>query len=348
MKILTQNLKKLGKSALTGVFASVVITLLWLALFGQKSVKVLALAIFGAAVILFLLKIVYDFVLEKLGVTKKLLANELFILFALVAFFATTICAFAPVLLFTPVYSERAERSLTAYAENGTVEALSIETEDGVLHGWFLHELRLSQESAPTVLYFGKNSEDAAGRILELLENENIRSTFDGYHFACIDYPEYGNSEGAASEKSLKRMGLDAYDYLLNRSDVSNVILMGYGIGTGVANYVASERQPSGLILMAPYADGYDLYNSYANVFHGPLKALVSFKMRAVKFAAKVNVQPLLLVSNTDKTVPYESAVRLFEKYKSGGNFVTLDSVSHDDFWETQEVLDEIKKYLAR
>jgi len=345
MKTLTKNLKKVGKSALTGIFASVVITLLWLALFGQKNVKVLALAIFSAAVILFLLKIIYDFVIEKLGVTKKFLADELFVLFALVAFLGTTICAFAPVMLFPPVHHQRAEHSLNAYVENGTVEELSFDTDSGMLGGWFL---RSGQGSAPTVLYFGKNSEDAAGRILELLENEQMRKAFSGYHFACVDYPGYGNSEGAAAEKSLKRMGLDAYDYLINRNDVSNVVLMGYGIGTGVANYVASERQPTGLILLAPYAEGCDLYNSYVNMFHGPLKGLVSFKMRAVKFAEKVDVKPLLLVSNTDNVVPYESAVRLFEKYKNGGNFVTLDAIGHDDFWETQEVLDEIEKYLAR
>ena len=345
MKMLTENLKKLGKSALTGIFASAVITLLWFALFGQKSVKVLALAIFSAAVILFVLKLVYDFLIEKLGVTKKFLADELFVLFALIAFFSTTICAFAPVMLFTPVHNQRAERSLNAYAQSGIVEELRFDTDSGTLSGWML---RSGQGSAPAVLYFGKNSEDAAGRILELLGNDRDHLVFSGYHFVFIDYPEYGNSTGAASEKSLKRMGLDAYDYLINRSDVSNVILMGYGIGSGVANYVASERQPSGLILLAPYADGYDLYNSYANVFHGPLRGLVSFKMRAVKFAEKVNVKPLLLVSNTDKVVSYESGVRLVEKYKNGCNFVTVDGIGHDDFWESQEVLDEIEKYLAR
>lgn len=345
MKALTEKGKELGRSALTGIFASVVITLLWFALFGQKSVKVLALTIFSAAVILFLLKLVYDFIIVKIGISKKFLADELYILFALIAFFSTTICAFAPVMLFTPVHNQRAERSLNAYAESGTVEELRFDTDSGTLSGWFL---RGTQGSAPAVLYFGRNSEDAAGRMLELLENEGERSIFNGYHFACIDYPEYGNSEGAASEKSLKRMGLNAYDYLMNRSDVSNVILMGYGLGSGVANYVASERQPTGLILMAPYADGYDLYNSYANVFHGPLRGLVSFKMRAVKFAEKVDVKPLLLVSNTDEVISYESAVRLFEKYKNGGNFVTIDGIGHDAFWETQEVLDEIEKYLAR
>ena len=345
MGTLKDQLKKLKKSALIGLVGSVTVTLLWFVLFSSRNVRTLGLSIFGAAVVIFVLKIAYDFVIEKMGITKKFLANELFILFALIAFLATTICAFAPVMLFASVHNERAEKRLNAYAANGNIEELSYETVNGTLHGWFLHN---AQGSAPTVLYFCGNGEDAAGRVLQLLENENICSVFSGYHFACVDYPGYGNSEGVSSEESFKNMGLSAYDCLMNRDDVNNITLMGYSLGTGVANYVASERQPAGLILMAPYADGYDLYNSYVNIFHGPLKALVSFKMKSVKFAEKVNVKPLLLASNMDEQVPYESSVELFKQYKKGCNFVTIDEIGHNDFWETQEVLDEIEKYLKQ
>lgn len=345
MSTLIEKLNKFKKSALIGLVGSVAVTLLWFILFRNQNVRTLGISILGAAAVIFALKIIYDFVIQKVGFTKKLLANELFILFALIAFLATTICAFAPVMLFAPVHNERAEKCLKAYAANGTVEELRFETANGTLHGWFLHN---AQGNAPTVLYFSGNGEDAAGRVLQLFENENIRSAFDGYHFACIDYPGYGISEGVSSEDSFKRMGLSAYDCLMNREDVSKITLMGYSLGTGVANYVASQRQPAGLILMAPYADGYDLYNSYADIFHGPLKALVSFKMRSVKFAENVNIKPLLLASNMDEEVPYESSVRLFEQYKKGCNFVTIDEIGHNDFWGTQEVLDEIEKYLTQ
>ena len=309
-----ENLKKLKKSAFTGLAASVTVTLLWLIFSGNAHVRTLGLSVFGAAVVLFVFKIVFDIVIEKLGIKKKFLANELFLLFALIAFLAVTICAFAPVMLFTSVHNERAENRLSAYTADGRVEELQFETENGTLHGWFLHN---TGGSAPTVLYFGGNNEDAASRVL-------------------------------ASEKSFQEMGLAVYDSLMNREDVSRIVLMGYSIGTGVANYVASERQPAGLILMAPYADGYDLYNGYVNIFHGPLKALVSFKMKSVKYAEKVDVKPLVLASKADEEVPYESSVRLFEKYKKGCNFVTIDDIGHNDFWGTQEVLDEIKKYLAQ
>lgn len=339
-------LRQTGRSAFTGLLASVAVTALWFMTMNKKSVMTLGAAILGAAVIIFILKLAYDFALEKLGVAKKLLANELFILFAVLAFLGTTICAFAPMMLFEYVYNEAAEKSLRDYAENGIVEELCLETDDGALYGWILHTGQ--EESAPTVLYFADSGEDAAGRVLALLEDEQKLSVFDGCNFACVDYPEYGKSEGSISEASIKNMALYAYDALLSRSDVDRLVLMGCGLGTGVANYVASERQPSGLVLMAPYAEGYDLYNSYINIFHGPLKALAGFKMKSYKYAEAVTVKPLLLASNADKTVPYESSVRLFERYKNGCNFVTVDETGHDEFWETREVLDEIKDYLEK
>jgi hypothetical protein len=45
-------------------------------------------------------------------------------------------------------------------------------------------------------LYFGGNGENASTRILRLCRNEETRAIFEGYDFAFIDYPKYGQSEG--------------------------------------------------------------------------------------------------------------------------------------------------------
>ena len=271
------------------------------------------------------------------------LADGLFIVFAVLAFAAATISALGAALLFLPNTDKKAYQSLLEIEQ---AEELAIESEHGTFTGWFVHH---TKKNAPLVLYFGGNGENASRRIKWLMEpeQENIYSIFEGYHFAYIDYPSYGTSSGTASEKSLKQYGLAVYDNLIAREDVSNIVVMGYSLGTGVANYVASQRQPAGMILMAPYANGYDLYNNYLNIFYGPLKMLVSFSMRADKFAEKVNLKPLILASQADKDVPYESAAALFQAYKKGCNFVTIDDIEHGEFWGNEEVLSEIKKYLG-
>lgn len=344
--------QRLKKSVFAGLLASVLITVSMLAGLSSSNFRRVGIVFLGAISMIFLLKIIYDIVIESFvikkpveekGGRKKFLADSLFLLFAVVAFIAISVASVASAILFVAVHDQKAEKALHQY-EDGLLEELSVETESGIMKGWFLHN---APDKSPVVLYFGGNAEDAAFRMNHLLKNSEELSVFDGCNVVCVDYPGYGNSEGTASEKSVKQLGLAAYDSLTGRNDVSGVIVMGYSVGTGVANYVASQRQPLGLILMAPYADGYDLYNSYLDIFHGPLKLLVAFKMKSAKFAQDVSVKPLILASNADETVPYESSKELFEKYKKGCNFVTLENVGHNNFWSAQEVLAEISRYIA-
>ena len=336
-------LTSLKKSAFAGLIASVAITFIMLIFLSRSNWKRVGIVMFVVTIIIFLLKNILDIAIQKIGWNRTLLANGLFALFALLIFLGTTIRAFAPAMLFMSVHDRKAERALKKYS-NEVVEPLKIETRNGTVTGWLLHN---APDKSPVVLYFGGNGEDAAYRMSRLMENSEELTAMEGCNIACLDYPSYGNSEGTASEKSFQQYGLAVYDYLTGRNDVSGVIVMGYSIGTGVANYVASQRQPLGLILIAPYADGYDLYNSYLNIFHGPLKLLVSFKMKSVKYAEKVTIKPLILASNADETVPYKSSQKLFEKYKKGCNFITIDGIGHDTFWDSKEVLMEISKYIA-
>ena len=244
----------------------------------------------------------------------------------------------APTKLFHPNRDDASHEALLARTD---VEHLLIETDRGELSGYLL---RGGEDPAPLVLYFGGNMENAASTINRL--NSRQRAAFEGWHFAQIDYPGYGLSEGRPSDTDLKRIALTAYDALAAREDVTSIVVLGYSIGTGPANYVATNRDVAGLMLMAPYADGVDLFNSVVNIFHGPLKLLVSYNMSSVAFAKDIVVRPLIFASEQDELVPYASAVRLSAAYPDGCEFVTVSGIRHNGFWHSTAVLDGIAKYL--
>lgn len=245
----------------------------------------------------------------------------------------------APTKLFHPNRDDASHESLLARTD---VEHLLIETDRGELSGYLL---RGSDEAAPLVLYFGGNMENAATTLNRL--NSQQRAAFEGCHFAQVDYPGYGLSDGRPSDASFKRMSLTAYDALSAREDVTDIVVLGYSIGTGPANYVAANREVSGLILMAPYADGVDLFNSVVNIFHGPLKLLVSYNMSSVTFARDIAITPLIFATEQDELVPYASALRLSSAYPGGCQFVTIPGIRHGGFWHSGIVLGGIKDYLA-
>jgi pimeloyl-ACP methyl ester carboxylesterase len=126
-------------------------------------------------------------------------------------------------------------------------------------------------------------------------------------------------------------MGLTAYDALAARDDVdeSRIVLFGFSMGTGVANYVASCRAPIGLMLFAPYADGYDLYNTMVPIFVGPLRALVAFKMESIRFAESIRVKPLVFSSVDDKVIPFASSERLSRAYPAGCYLEQMQGLGH-------------------
>lgn len=60
-----------------------------------------------------------------------------------------------------------------------------------------------------------------------------------------LDYRGYGKSEGNISNQEQLYKDLSCvYTFLLSKYDKSNIIIMGYSIGTGLASYLASIQQP--------------------------------------------------------------------------------------------------------
>lgn len=327
--------------AVTAALLMSVIALLTWFLPSQRA-QAIGLAILVAAIALTLFVWLIFCVTKNANRVLKLFVRLLAALVSLVVLLSVTVYAVAPTQLFYPRNDEESASKLAAYPN---VEQLTISTDGRVVSGWMIHQ---AEGKAPLVLYFGGNGEIAANRILYLVESGDI-GTFAGCNFAFLDYPGYGLSSGTPGEASLKQMGLDVYDALSAREDVdaSRIVLFGFSMGTGVANYVASNRTAAGLVLFAPYADGYDLYNTMIPVFVGPLRALVAFKMESVKFAESVRLKPIIFSSVDDHTVPIASSERLSAAYPAGCEIVTMQGFDHNGYWGSGDVLNRVSQYIA-
>lgn len=262
---------------------------------------------------------------------------------ALFAVFNVGVRTIAPLFLFHPNDAPEARAELARLAEEtGNVEPLRFALDDGTeILGWAA--LARAETERPVVLYFEGNGGNSAARTLDVVRKPGPLAGFD---FVCCDYPGYGESGGEPSERTLKAFGLAAYDATAKRFPGRRIVVFGFSLGTGVASYVASERSVVGLILAAPYADGFDLFNNVAPIFYGPARLTVPYRMEAVKFAEKVDVRPLILATRPDALVPFESAERLAKAFPSGAEFVAQDDVEHHWVWSTEIASAEIAEYL--
>lgn len=246
----------------------------------------------------------------------------------------------APMFLYLPTHDEDARQSLLA---NPDIEPLTVESSGAALTGYFLHG---SDDAAPLVLYFNGNHENASACMQALVTTPERLAPFAGCHFAQIDYPSYGLSAGEPSADAYRVMALDVYDALAERADVTEIIVLGYSIGTGPAHYCAAHRPVSGLILFAPYASGVDLFNNIVPVFYGPLEGLVCYDMPSAEYADDIAVEPIIFATPDDHLVPYESTQSLLSLYPAGYKLVTVPDIDHGGFWGSAMVMAAVEGYI--
>ncbi|MBQ6065856.1 MAG: hypothetical protein IJK89_03465 [Clostridia bacterium] len=243
---------------------------------------------------------------------------------------------FGPVAIFHPNADPAAEELLAA-EPNVTADI----SKDEGLYGW---RYNCGQPDAPVILCFYGNGETASRKMADFCEYIG-QGYFSGFDIAVYDYPGYGHAPGRSTEATVTAMSLAAYDHLRKTDD--SVYVFGYSVGTGPANFVVANREIGALVLMAPYADGCDLFNHFIPVFRFPvLQRLISFKMDNASLAGRVKVAPLVIASHNDETVPFASSERLVSCY-ADAVFEAVDVPDHAAFWNSVACLQMASDYFT-
>lgn len=244
--------------------------------------------------------------------------------------------------LFARVQNEKAYEMLMD--QEGIVE-IAIETSAGKCRG-FQYEGENPHDT--TIVYF-YGATQCAEEVMLVREGICNPTGLEKCNLIVLDYPGNGRSAGRYDEKNMKKMMLEAYDKLLEQEELKEqqVILYGYSMGTGIANYVASKRTVDGLILIAPYCNGYDLFNGLIDIFHGLFRVYVPLRMNAEQFAKDIDIVPLIVSSVDDEMVPHETSKRLAQNYPLGVQFHVVHGVRHAEY-ARDEVYDVVHEYMEK
>ena len=227
-------------------------------------------------------------------------------------------------------------------------EEVKIDNNGKLLNGWLKYNIPKEQK-APLLIFFGGNAQNSSNTCMDFLIN-NRYQYFDGYNVMIIDYPGYGLSEGTPSDTTMFEAALKVYDYACNLDcvDTDNIIVLGFSIGTGVATYVASQRDVNGLILIAPYDQALSLYNNTLNIFYGPLKMLAKYKFNSISYAPNVKVSPLIITSYDDEVINYNFTLNLINYFNDVEETILLEGVTHNRYFSQESVLININEYLQK
>jgi pimeloyl-ACP methyl ester carboxylesterase len=176
------------------------------------------------------------------------------------------------------------------------------------------------------LLYWGGNGEAVAAGAA-IFEKE-----LPDYSTYLVDYRGYGRSTGIPTEEGILSDALALYDYI--RTKHQSISLFGRSLGTGVACYVASQREAKKLILITPY----DSIESVARdrYWMFPLSLLVKDKYDSLSCAPEIKSEILILIAEHDTVVPKRHAYTLSAAFPASR--ITVEEIPgshHNDIADT-------------
>jgi fermentation-respiration switch protein FrsA (DUF1100 family) len=215
-------------------------------------------------------------------------------------------------------------------------EEVSITTPDGErLHGWYIPASD-DNESQPVLLFFHGNAGNISHRRVSLEIFHRL-----GLNQLIIDYRGYGKSTGRPSEDGLYLDASAAWQYLLqNRGyNAEQIIIFGRSLGGAVATQLASQVQPSGVILESCFSSARDMaQHTFPLLSH---LLYLRYDFNSLDRVSLIKAPLLILHSQQDEIIPYESAEKLFRAARQPKTLIPLRGDHNNGFYLSQPMYEQ-------
>lgn len=185
------------------------------------------------------------------------------------------------------------QRSILYYptppVESNEAQVIWLANEDQSLKIWYI-----PGNSDQALIYFGGNAEDVSLNISQLSR------LFPQHAIYLHNYRGYGGSTGKTTEAALFSDAVALYEHV--RLEHKEIAVMGRSLGTGVAVYLASEKDVKQLVLVTPYDSMARLAGTYYPLI--PVSFLMKDKFDSLSLAGKINIPTLVLIAEHDEVIP--------------------------------------------
>jgi fermentation-respiration switch protein FrsA (DUF1100 family) len=206
------------------------------------------------------------------------------------------------------------------------MEIVELKTEDGLtLNAWFAPP---PKKDGQIVVLFHGNAGHIGHRAIK------ARHFIDrGIGVLLVEYRGFGGNPGRPTEQGLYHDGRAALRFLEQREyTVSQLILYGESIGSGVAVQMALEIQPRYLILEAPFSSAADV--AKMQYFFLPVDFLMKDRYDNIKKIADIKTNLLIVHGDEDMVIPIELAQMLFVRANHPKEFITINGGHHNDLFD--------------
>lgn len=212
-----------------------------------------------------------------------------------------------------------------------------ITTDFETLQGWKITNPDITKNS--TIIYFGGNAEDVSYNVFDA-------GLFSARNLFFINMPGFGNSTGHPSEINFYKNSLQIYDHIKSNRDIDseNIFIMGRSLGASVASYIASKRNPKGLILITPFDSIENVARHYYKLF--PVRFFLKHKFDVEKHINFINSPILVIASDNDGVIPINNLKNLYNPHKEKIKLIKINHASHNNIHTTEQYFSSINEFL--
>jgi uncharacterized protein len=218
-------------------------------------------------------------------------------------------------------FPDRTRPALGELAPLGFRE-VTVTTADGLsLLSWYLPP----REGRPVIAYFHGNGGHIGYRAGRL-----PRFVREAYGVLILEYRGYGGNPGTPTEAGLYADGAAALDFL-QRDGIrpSRLALYGESLGSGVAVYLAAQREIGALILEAPFTSVAEVAQYHYSFV--PAALLLQDRFDSMSRIGNVKAPILILHGDRDRVVPVRFGRALFDAAPEPKQFWFSPQAGHED-----------------
>lgn len=215
-----------------------------------------------------------------------------------------------------------------------SAKRVSLSLQNGDYSGWLVNP-----GQGNLLLYYGGNAETVelnAEFFAELLPNWSV---------LLVPYRGYGGNPGTPTENGLYEDAIQIFDKV--SVEYSKTALMGRSLGSGVATYVASQRETNGIVLVTPYDSIVNVAKEHYGLF--PVSWLVKDRYDSAGRAESIDERALILIAENDRVITRARSESLANRLKPEQiTKIIIERADHNDIAAYPKYLTQLSSFLVR
>lgn len=203
---------------------------------------------------------------------------------------------------------------------------------DVTLSGWVLN-----QGQTRALIYYGGNAENIEANI------PLFKTVLPDYTVYLIPYRGFGNNSGSPTEQALYQDAVQIFDSVNGKHN--SVSLIGRSLGSGIATYVAANRQIDKLVLVTPFDSIENIAGEIYWMF--PVSLMIKDRYRSSDRVKDITAQTYIFIAEKDNVIPRKRTDQLIAEFEEQlAESVVISGAGHNNIAQFPAYVSGLKRAL--